>query len=180
MTPKLIILQIMLCISVLTIAQEKFTTKTGSIKFEASIPNFEPVEATNTTTSAILKKHGDIIAVSLIKGFHFHKALMYKHFNSKKWADSEQYPKAKFVGKIIQFNTSSIDPYKTYTIEGKLTFHGVTKTVVSSATISESKGVIFLQTNFPIHIKDYDIIVKNKFESKITETVNVSVNLLLK
>ncbi|NNL61639.1 MAG: YceI family protein, partial [Flavobacteriaceae bacterium] len=37
-------------------AQDKYLTKSGSITFEASVPSFEEVKATNTTVTAILKK----------------------------------------------------------------------------------------------------------------------------
>ena len=80
MRTKLIILFALL-VAITTTAQ--VSTKTGIVKFEASTPNFEPVAAVNTATSAILKEDGSIVALSLIKGFQFKKALMQKHFNSK-------------------------------------------------------------------------------------------------
>ena len=51
--------------------QAKFSTKSGDVNFEASVPNFEPVGAKNNTVSAILKENGDFAALILIKGFKF-------------------------------------------------------------------------------------------------------------
>jgi len=167
-------------ISLNLIAQEKYSTKTGSVKFEASIANFEPVAAKNTATSAILKKDGSIVVLSLIKGFQFNKTLMQKHFNSKKWVDSKQFPKTKFTGTIVNFDASNIDASKQYTVKGKLTFHGVTKDIVVFASIKKSNDAISFKTNFSVKVADYGINVKSKLEAKIAEKVNLHVDLLLK
>ena len=63
-------------------AQKKFIDKKGSIKFEASEKLFEPVEATNESTTAILNADtGEFASLALMKGFRFKNSLMEEHFN---------------------------------------------------------------------------------------------------
>ncbi len=178
---KIILVVFALVVSLGINAQEKVMTKTGKIQFEASTPNFEPVAATNTATSAILKSNGEIAVLSLIKGFQFKKALMQKHFNSKKWVNSKEFPKTKFAGKIEGLNLDELtEEGKEYKITGKLTFHGVTKDVNPTATIKKVDGVVYLNTKFDVLVADYGIIVKSKLAKKIAEKVNVEVDLELK
>jgi len=62
--------------------QSKKITKTGDIRFEASVPSFEEVKAQNKTATVILNpENGEIAALALIKGFRFKIALMEEHFN---------------------------------------------------------------------------------------------------
>ena len=64
----------------------------------------------------------------MIKGFKFEKGLMQEHFNQKKFMDSENYPKAKFIGKIDDFIIADLtETYKEYIIKGKLTVKDITK-----------------------------------------------------
>ncbi len=178
---KIIIVAFALVVSLSINAQEKLTTKTGKIQFEASTPNFEPVAATNTATSAIFKVNGELAVLSLIKGFQFKKSLMQKHFNSKKWVDSKKFPKTKFSGTVVAFNFDELtEKGKEYKINGKLTFHGVTKEVSSMATIKNIDGVVYLNTKFDVLVADYGIIIKSKLAKKIAEKVNVEVDLELK
>ncbi len=59
------IFAVSLIITISSIAQEKLTTKSGVLKFAASTENFEPVEATNKTVSAILKEDGTLAVLGL-------------------------------------------------------------------------------------------------------------------
>lgn len=62
---------VILCVSASAISQ-KYSTKTGEIVFEASVPSFEEVKAKNSSVSAILNTEtGDIAALVLVKGFRF-------------------------------------------------------------------------------------------------------------
>jgi len=178
MKSKLIILFVLF---IALTATAQVSTKTGIVKFEASTPNFEPVAATNSATSAILKEDGSVVVLSLIKGFQFKKALMQKHFNSKKWVNSQEFPKTKFVGAIANFDLESLTAEsKEYKINGKLTFHGVTKEISTLATINKVDAVVSLQTKFAVKVADYGIVVKSKLAAKIAEKVNVDIALTLK
>lgn len=170
------IFTISLFLAYTTIAQEKLTTKSGVMKFEASTENFEPVAAVNKTTSAILKEDGSLAVLGLIKGFQFKKKLMQEHFNQKKFMDSEKFPKAKFAGKIIDYKGEAGE----YKITGNLTIHGVTKEVSTMATVKNEDGVVYLNTKFTVLVADYGINIKSKLAKKIAEKVNIEVDLELK
>jgi hypothetical protein len=167
---------LVLLITLTTVAQEKLATKSGVIKFEASTENFEPVAATNKTTSAILKEDGSLAVLGLIKGFQFKKKLMQEHFNQKKFMDSKQFPKAKFAGNLVDYKGEDGE----YKVTGNLTIHGVTKEVTTMATIKNVDGAVYLNTKFAVLVADYGINIKSKLAKKIAEKVNIEIDLELK
>ena len=95
---------ILLFISTIAFSQNEMSTKTGSVNFEASVPLFEEVKATNKTAFCVLNtKTGAITSTVLIKDFRFKIPMMEEHFNDK-YMKSADYPKATFKGVIEGFN----------------------------------------------------------------------------
>lgn len=167
-------------ITISVVGQTKYYTKSGSINFEASVSNFEPVAAKNNTVSAILKDDGTFASLALIRGFQFKKALMQEHFNEKRFMDSETFPKAKFNGNVEGFNLSDLSSEdKEYNIKGNLSIHGVTKEITTTAKLKSVDGKIYLSSKFSVNIADYDIALKSKVSEKIAKTVNVDINFEL-
>lgn len=168
-----------LCVSLSFYAQEKYYTKSGTITFESSVPSFEEVKATNTKVSAILKDDGTIASLALVKAFRFKIALMEEHFNEN-YAESNQFPKAKFSGKIENFNLQDLNASDTkVTIKGKLTFHGVTKEIIVPATISKKDTSIFLNASLSLKPEDFGIKIPKIVRKKIAERVDVNLNFQL-
>ena len=102
------LLCLLLLVSVSSLQAQKYITKTGNTSFKASVETFEPVEATNESTTAVLNsENGEIAALLFIKAFQFKVALMQEHFNEN-YMDSYQFPKATFKGKLVNFSTESL------------------------------------------------------------------------
>jgi hypothetical protein len=71
---------------------QKMITRSGEIKFEASMPAFEEVAAKNNTVSCIFDTStGEIAALALVKAFRFKVPLMEEHFNEN-YIESDQLP----------------------------------------------------------------------------------------
>ena len=161
-------------------AQEKFVTKTGEINFEASVPSFEEVNATNENVSAILKNTGEFASLALMKGFRFKVALMEEHFNEN-YAETSKFPKTTFRGNIEDFDSEELNENnKIYTIKGVITMHGVDKSVEVPASIKKVDGIVYLSTVFILKPGDFNIKIPSIVSSKIAEEVNVTANFILK
>ncbi|MEJ2114018.1 MAG: YceI family protein, partial [Flavobacteriaceae bacterium] len=139
-----------------TFAQEKYITRSGSIGFEASVPSFEEVKAKSDAATAIINTdNGEFAALVLVKSFRFKNALMEEHFNEN-YAESSQFPKATFKGKVSGLDLNS--DKTSYTISGELTFHGVTKALVDvPLTITRTDGKINITGEFVSKASDYEI-----------------------
>ncbi|GAA3654008.1 YceI family protein [Flavivirga jejuensis] len=170
-------------ISLNCFAQSKYLTKTGHVNFEASVPSFEEVKATNNTVTAIINsKNGEFASLVLVKGFRFKNALMEEHFNEN-YAESDTYPKITFKGKIgdFYFNELSEIP-KVLKVNGALTFHGITNQLENiPLNISiNNQGDIIISGSFTTTPSDYDIEIPKVVRSKIAKNIDVTFNFQLK
>ena len=163
----------MLFINAFGFTQSKYLTKTGVISFEASVPSFEEVAAKNNSVTAIINiENGEIAVLALINGFQFKNALMEEHFNEN-YAESNQYPKAIFEGKIENYSKENIQG--SLKIYGSLTFHGVTKIVKEiPVTITKVRDEINIDGIFKLKASDFKIEIPKIVRNKIAEDVNVS------
>src|SRR6187549_3217625 len=110
----LIVLAILVVLSSVSFAQDKFYTKTGKVSFLSKAP-LEEIEGKNKTVTAVIdSKTGGIQFQIQMKGFEFEKQLMQNHFNEN-YVESDKYPKSEFKGTIT--NNSAINYKKdgTYT-----------------------------------------------------------------
>jgi len=136
---KKVAITLFLLVSFSTFAQ-KYYTKTGNTQFKASVEAFEPVEATNNSTTAIINiNSGEIASLLFVKAFNFRVALMQEHFNEN-YMDSGTFPKATFKGLISDFDLSKISSTETkLLLKGILTVRGVEKEIETLATFSKKK-----------------------------------------
>lgn len=186
MTPKLIYMKHPLkfyAISVLAIlclkasAQTLFSTKTGQISFfsETPIRNIEAVN--NEVISMINTLTGEIGFVVPVKSFRFEKSLMEEHFNEN-YMETSKYPKAVFQGKITNLNAIDFKKDGTYhaSVEGKLTMHGVTRSVSSVGKVTVEKGKLTAVASFIVQLEDYNVKRPSIVAAEIAENVEIKIN----
>jgi hypothetical protein len=159
---------------------QKLITKTGSIKFQASMPSYEEVAADNKSVSAVLEQStGDFAALVLIKGFRFKVALMEEHFNEN-YMESEKFSKATFKGKIEDFDISEItNASKNFTLKGDLTIHGKTKQVSVIIKVSKTANGVNAVGSFEAKPEDFDIDIPSVVSKKIADKIKISYNFTL-
>lgn len=164
----------LLSFGVSTIAQDKMITKTGKITFEATVPAFEEVKATNDGVTCVLNsKTGEIASLALLKGFRFKLALMEEHFNEN-YVESDSYPKSTFKGKIENFDASTLtSAAKDFIMKGKMELHGKTKDVVIPAKIKKTDAGIEIVSNFTVNADDFAIAIPSVVKSKVSNKVIV-------
>ncbi|WP_418263132.1 YceI family protein [Flavobacterium faecale] len=176
-----IILNISLLFFVLTVfSQNRKITKTGSITFEASVPAFEEVKATNKTVSCVLNtKTGEIASLALVKGFRFKVALMEEHFNEN-YIESNRFPKATFKGVINNFDEKALSTTpKTFDLEGTLQLHGKTKDIKSKVILQKAAEDIVLHCELKVKPSDFDIIIPKVVSKKVAESVIITIDYTL-
>jgi hypothetical protein len=176
---KLFVLLLIITVNTNAIGQ-KLITKTGSLKFQASVPSNEEVAAENKSVSAVLEQStGDFAALVLIKGFRFKVALMEEHFNEN-YMESEKFSKATLKGKMEDFDISKItNTAKDFTLKGDLTIHGKTKPVTVIVKISKAANGVTAIGSFEVKPEDFDIEIPSLVRKKIADKIKISYNFLL-
>lgn len=160
--------------------QEKYMTRSGHITFEASVPTFEPIKATNESTTAVLNADtGEFAALALVRGFRFRVALMEEHFNEN-YIESHQYPKTSFKGNIIDFDFSELkEKPQDFLLHGDLSLHGVTQNIKIPVLIGLQGEQIRITADFSVRSEDYAIEIPKLVRKQIAEVVNITVNLTM-
>ncbi|WP_281233864.1 YceI family protein [Flavobacterium gelatinilyticum] len=173
-------LMMFLLIGINSTSAQKLITKTGNIKFQASMPSYEEVAAENKSVSAILDQTtGDFASLVLIKGFRFKVALMEEHFNEN-YMESEKFSKASLKGKIIDFDISKItNTPKNFTLKGDLTIHGKTNPVTITVKISKAANGITINGSFEAKPEDYNIEIPGLVRKKIADKVKIDYSFLM-
>jgi polyisoprenoid-binding protein YceI len=158
----------------------KVITKTGHIKI-FSHTAAEDINANYYKVISTLDPASGVMVFSVpMQGFEFEKALMQKHFNSPKFLDTKQFPKAKFKGVIS--NMKGIDLAKdgvhSVTVKGDLTLHGITKTIEEKGTITVKGGAIVATSKFNIVLADYKIAFeKGKPSTNIAKEIELNIKM---
>lgn len=156
------------------ICAQKYFTRTGTTNFKASVATFEAIEATNKSTTVILKTDtGDIAAQLFIAAFTFKVALMQEHFNEN-YMDSDKFPKATFRGRLKGFSIDTLK--KEYPLVGTLTIRGVKKEIETTARLMISEGTIYITSNFTVKPQDFDIKIPSIVRKKIAASININLN----
>jgi polyisoprenoid-binding protein YceI len=163
--------------SIVCFGQGKFYTKTGKINFLSKAP-LEEIEGKNKTVTAVVdSKSGAMQFAVQMKGFEFEKQLMQQHFNEN-YVESDKYPKAEFKGTIT--NNSAVNYKKDGTypakVKGKLTIHGVTKDVETTATLKINGGKIDANSTFNVLISDYNIKIPAVVKDKVSNTIKITID----
>ncbi len=154
---------------------QKFMTRNGFTEMKASVEAFEPVEAKNNSTTAILTNDGQIASQLFITAFKFKVALMQEHFNEN-YMDSDKYPKATFKGKVEGFNAAEIDENKEYIVKGTLTVREIGKEISFPAKISKKDSIINFTGGFIVLPSDFNIDIPSIVSKKIADKINITMN----
>ncbi|MCT4583207.1 MAG: YceI family protein [Flavobacteriales bacterium] len=162
------------------ISAQKYYTKTGETTFSGSKESFEPVEAINKSTTAILNvETGDVAALVFIRAFKFEIALMEEHFNEN-YMDTDLYPKAKFKGKISGFNLSALTAKeKEYPLHGTITIKGVEQPIKTLVKLKKVKGEIIARSTFKVKPEDFKIEIPSIVGNKIADEIIIKLNYVL-
>ncbi len=159
---------------------QRYITKNGHVWFHSEAP-LETIEAHNKQANAALDiASGDFVFKILMKSFIFEKALMQEHFNEN-YVESDKFPNATFKGKVTNLDVIDFSKPGSYKaiVEGELTIHGLTNPVSSEGTFEVSSDMIKGKAKFQVAIEDYDISIPGAVAGKISEIVDINVDVKL-
>jgi polyisoprenoid-binding protein YceI len=172
---KIILVALLLLVNI-TFGQ-RLLTRSGEIKFDASMPNLVEIAGKSNTVSAILDQATGQFATSIIiKSIRFKVPLMEEHFNEN-YMESSKYPNSTFKGKITGFDAKKLAASKVaYDIEGDLTIHGISKKVKTKIYLSSNGNKVAASGNFLVHAQDYGIEIPSLVKEKFADQIKVSFN----
>lgn len=179
---KIILLSLFSALTLFGVAQEKFYTKTGKIRFDANTTKSpDDVEAVNNSLVCVLDTKSGALQLSVVmKGFQFPKALMQEHFNEN-YMETQTYPKGEFKGSVT--NNSAVNYAKDgvykVKVSGNLSLHGVTKPIETNGELTVKDGKILAKASFSVALADYKISIPSVVADKLSPEARVSIDCSL-
>ena len=108
----------------------------------------------------------------------FNSALQKEHFNEN-YLESTKYPRATFVGKIIEKVDFQKDGSCSIRAKGKLWVHGVEQERIIKSTLEVKGGKLMVRSTFTVPLSDHNISIPKIVHQKIAEQIEVTVEATL-
>jgi len=153
-----------------------FTCNNGKILLTSDAP-LERIKAGSNKLQGILNTTGQQFAWSIdIKSLRgFNSPLQQEHFNEN-YLESEKYPKAEYVGKIIEKIDFQTDGMYNVRAKGQFTVHGVTQERIVKTRLDIKGGKIKVHSEFTVLLAEHNITIPRIVYQKIANEVNVTVD----
>lgn len=167
---------------VVNLSAQKYFSRDVVARFNATTPSSpELIEATSTSGSMVIDFATNTVqAAVLIKSFQFQRALMQEHFNEN-YMESDKYPKANFKGDIVNTGVINLKKDGTYDakLKGKLTLHGVSKEMETTAKCTVKGKQILATANFEVQMADFKIDIPSLVSDKVAKSAKITISTAL-
>ncbi|GGG14483.1 hypothetical protein GCM10011344_13870 [Dokdonia pacifica] len=151
-----------------------YLTKTGEVAF-FSHTSVATIEGINNKVASVLDVcTGDLSIHLLVSAFDFEKESMQQHFN-KTYLESDLYPDARFIGRIVNFDASQESP-QARIVEGGLTIKGITVPIRIKVLITRTEDSYRMVGETAIKIKDFNISIPSVFDAHISKRIQMTFN----
>lgn len=161
-------------------AQELYRGDNGQIHFESDAP-LELIKASSDELKGILnldnRSYAFSVEIASLEGFN--NPLQKVHFNEN-YMESKEFPTASFSGKVIE--KLDFDTPGTYSVraKGTLKIHGIERERIIAGEMIVEGDSITIRSNFSVLLEDHSIRIPRIVHQKISETIEVDVNITLK
>ena len=157
-----------------------FFTNDGKISFRSESKQELIKAASNEMRGLIDPQKKTFVFKVLIRTFKgFNSSLQQEHFNEK-FLESEKYPEATYLGKIIEDVDFNKDGVYEIRAKGKLTIHGIEKERIIRSIVTLKNGIASIQSHFTVALADHNIKVPKVVHEKVSSEISVEIIAQLK
>jgi polyisoprenoid-binding protein YceI len=156
--------------SAVAYGQDIYRTKTGNVNFIA-LQHQNAHASSHSAEVTLNSKTNELNILIPVNSFEFKRQMMLNGFN-RKVMQTDKFPNATFTGTIpdVSVNLQKDGDY-TVSLHGKLTLHGITRDLTTTAFFSVRKESVSAKSVFVVLLDDYSIINPGVGDGKITITV---------
>ncbi len=157
-----------------------YNVQKGLVSFRSDAP-LELINPISNELRGIVETQKKEFAFSInIKSFSgFNSAIQKEHFNEN-YLESNKYPTATFIGKIIEDIDFTKNTIVSVRAKGILTIHGVPQERIIKSELTIRNGVISIRSNFTVLLEDHNIPIPKVVHEKLASEIKVEVNGELK
>lgn len=157
-----------------------FYTNSGKISFKSESKQ-ELIRASSDEMQGIIDEEKKTFVFKVkIRTFNgFNSELQQEHFNEK-FLESEKFPQATFMGKIIEDIDLKKDGEFEIRAKGKLWIHGVEHERIIRSDVTIKNGTINIRSHFTVALSDHNIKVPKVVHEKVSSEISVEISAQLK
>ncbi|OYU94925.1 MAG: hypothetical protein CFE21_14700 [Bacteroidetes bacterium B1(2017)] len=154
-----------------------YELKNGKISFFSYAPQ-EIIKASSDKIKGLINPSQNTFAVSVENSSFggFNSALQQEHFNER-FIESNTYTFSSYSGKIIDKVDWLKDGTNKVRVKGKLIIHGISQERILPVVITIKNGQINVSASFKVFLSDYEINIPSIVNQKISEQIDVAVNV---
>ncbi|MGE5106425.1 MAG: YceI family protein [Sphingobacteriales bacterium] len=156
-----------------------FITGTGNINFKSDAP-LEFIRASSKELKGAIDTDKKTFAFKIrIRSFEgFNSPLQREHFNEN-YMESEKYPEAGFVGKIIEDINFDSPGKHSIRAKGLLSLHGIEQERIIKSELEIKENSIFIKSSFTVLLNDHKILIPKVVSEKLANEIKVEVSAQL-
>lgn len=160
-------------------AQTHFIAQNGFMHFKSDAP-LELIEATSRQLNGVFNPAEGTFAFAVdIRSFQgFNSPLQREHFNEN-YLESKRYPKATFVGRVIENIDFSVPGEYEVRAKGNLEVHGIKQERIIKGKLVISPEGVRISAAFTVLLEDHQISIPQIVYQKIAEEISVDMDILL-
>jgi hypothetical protein len=157
-----------------------FTCRNGHVEFVSDAP-LELIKAESGKAGGAVDCSTRNVAFSVdIDSFEgFNSELQKEHFREN-YMETARYPKATFIGKIIEDVDFSKPGSTIVRAKGIFSIHGVNQEKIIKVKLNISEKIINAETSFDVLLEDHNIKIPKVVNQKIAPVINVGFKAALK
>lgn len=158
-----------------TQAQKKFSSDNGEIRFTSNA-QLEVIRASSSQLKGIIDSSNNQFAfrVNILSFQGFNSSLQRDHFNEN-YLETEKYPTASFVGKIIEQIDWSADGTYDVRAKGELEIHGQKQTRIIKSKVTIRNGKVDIESVFFVPLSDHNISIPRIVSQKIATEIEIRI-----
>lgn len=159
--------------------KELFQSSYGKIYFVSDAP-LEWIEASSESLNGLIdtEKRTFAFTISMNTFQGFNSTLQREHYNEK-YLETDQFPKARFSGKIIEKILLDSPEQQEVRAKGILEIHGKTQERIIKGNVRMKGQRIEIEVDFTVPLADHDIQIPKVVYQKIAEHIKVHVEIVM-
>lgn len=152
-----------------------FNISNGNIAFSSDAP-LEMIKASSKELKGLIATEKKQFAFSIkIKSFKgFNSAVQREHFNEN-YLESDKYPQASFIGKIIEDVDFTKNNSFTARAKGILNIHGIPQERIIKSEMSVHNGIVSFKSSFTVLLADHNIPIPKVVHEKLASEIYIEV-----
>ncbi len=157
-----------------------FFTNEGKISIKSESKQELIKASSNKMQGLIDYKKKTFVFKVVIRTFNgFNSELQKEHFNEK-FMESEIFPEATFLGKIIEDVDFSKDGTFEIRAKGKLWIHGIENERIIRSSVTIKDGIVNIESHFTVSLSDHNIKVPKVVHEKVSSEISLEISAQLK